>query len=117
MIMNYPEYNSVTSRLRCPEIAVGPAFDGHDVLWPADCVFDGIGLSRLLDNKQGNKYLRYAMIEAVWPALSKCSDLEQVYNRISRCRSGNSAKVAAARRLLTIVYRVLKENREYRYRY
>jgi len=67
--------------------------------------------------KQGNKYLRYAMIEAVWPALSKCMDLEKVYNRVYSRRGGNSAKVAAARRLLTIVYRVLKENREYRYRY
>jgi len=67
--------------------------------------------------KQGNKYLRYAMIEAVWPALSKCADLEKVYNRIYSRRGGNSAKVAAARRLLTIVYRVLKENREYHYRY
>jgi len=66
--------------------------------------------------KQGNKYLRYAMIEAVWPALSKCPDLEEVYNRVYRRRGSNSAKVAAARRLLTIVYRVLKENREYRYR-
>ena len=67
--------------------------------------------------KQGNKYLRYAMIEAVWPALSKCMDLEKVYNRVYSRRGSNSAKVAAARRLLTIVYRVLKENREYRYRY
>jgi transposase len=67
--------------------------------------------------KQGNKYLRYAMIEAVWPALSKCVDLEKVYNRIRCRRGGNSAKVAVARRLLTMVYRVLKENREYRYRY
>lgn len=67
--------------------------------------------------KQGNKYLRYAMIEAVWPALNKCVDLEKVYNRIYHRRGANSAKVAAARRLLTIVYRVLKEHREYRYRY
>lgn len=65
--------------------------------------------------KQGNKYLRYAMIEAVWPALCKCSDLEELYNRIRCRRGGNSAKVAVARRLLTIVYRVLKEKRQYRY--
>ena len=51
MIMNYPEYNNATSRLRCPGIAVVAAFAGHDVLWPADCVFDDIGLSRLLENK------------------------------------------------------------------
>ena len=51
MIMNYPEHNNVTSRLRYRGIAVVAAFAGHDVLWPADCVFDGIGLSRMLDNK------------------------------------------------------------------
>ena len=49
--MNYPEYNNVTSLLRCPENAVVSAFAGYDVLLPADCVFGGIGLSRLLDNK------------------------------------------------------------------
>ena len=51
MIMNYPEYNNVTSRLRYPELAISAAFAGHDVLEPADCVFVGIGLSRRLDNK------------------------------------------------------------------
>ena len=51
MIMNYPEYNNAISRLRYPRLAVGAAFDGHDVLWPADCVFGGIGLSPLLDHK------------------------------------------------------------------
>ncbi len=51
MIMNYPEYNNATSRLRCPGLAVVAAFAGRDVLWPADCVFGGIGLFRLLDNK------------------------------------------------------------------
>ena len=51
MIMNYPEYNNVISRLRCPGIAVVSAFAGRDVLWPADCVFDGIESSRRLDNK------------------------------------------------------------------
>ncbi len=51
MIMNYPEYNNVISRLRYPGIAVVAAFAGRDVLWPADCVVDGIGLSRLPDNK------------------------------------------------------------------
>jgi len=51
MIMNYPEHNNVTSRLRYPGLAVVAAFAGHDVLWPADCVSDGIGLSRLLDHK------------------------------------------------------------------
>ncbi len=51
MIMNYPEYNNVNSRFGYPGLATSAAFAEYDVLLPADCVFDGIGLSRLLDNK------------------------------------------------------------------
>ena len=51
MTMNYPEYNNVTSRLRCPRLAATSAFAGNDVDEPADCVFVDIGLSRRLDNK------------------------------------------------------------------
>jgi len=65
--------------------------------------------------KSGNKYLRWAMVEAVWPAIQKDVGLNQYYQRIARRKGANPAKVATARRLLTIVYRVLKENREYRY--
>ena len=45
MITNYPEYNNATSRLGCPGLAVVAAFTGRDVLWPADCPSDDIGLS------------------------------------------------------------------------
>ena len=51
MIMNYPEYNNVAFRLRHPTLSISAAFAGRDVLWLADCVFDGIGLCRMLDNK------------------------------------------------------------------
>ena len=51
MIMNYPEYNNVISRLGYPRFATSAAFAGHDVLSLADCVFDGIGLSPMPDNK------------------------------------------------------------------
>ena len=51
MIMNYPEYNNVTSRLGYPRLAISAAFAGHDILLLADCVFDGIGLSPMPDNK------------------------------------------------------------------
>jgi len=64
--------------------------------------------------KAGNPYLRWAMIEAVWPALRKDPALNECYQRIKRRKGANKAKVAAARRLLTIVYRVLKENRPWR---
>jgi transposase len=64
--------------------------------------------------KQGNKYLRWAMIEAVEPASRKDAEIRRMYHRLSRRKGANSAKVAVARRLLTIVYKVLKERRYYR---
>jgi transposase len=65
--------------------------------------------------KAANKYLRWSMVEAVWPAIRKDTGLNQFYKRIARRKGANPAKVATARRLLTIVYKILKENREYRY--
>jgi len=64
--------------------------------------------------KTSNKYLRWAMIEAVWPAISCDVVLAQYYHRLAARKSANTAKVATARRLLAIVDHVLKENREYR---
>jgi hypothetical protein len=46
MIINYPEYNNVISQLRCLKLAIADAFAGHDVLWPADCVFDNTELTQ-----------------------------------------------------------------------
>jgi len=65
--------------------------------------------------KSGNKYLRWAAVEAVWPAIQKDVGLRDFYERLRRRKGANPAKVATARRLLTIVYRVLSEEREYRY--
>ena len=64
--------------------------------------------------KAANKYLRWSMVEAVWPAIRKDAGLNQYYKRIASRKGANPAKIATARRLLTIVYRILKENREYR---
>lgn len=63
--------------------------------------------------KASNKYLRWAMVEAVWPAIRKDDELHAFYNRLARRKGANTAKVATARRLLTIVYRVLTEQRNY----
>lgn len=63
--------------------------------------------------KAGNKYLRWAMIEAIWPAIQKDAGIRRLYERVAR-KGVNKARIATARRLLTIVYRVLKENRDYR---
>ena len=63
--------------------------------------------------KQGNKWLRWAAVEAVWPAIRSDFDLKLFYQRQIRRKSANSAKMATAKRLLTIIYRVLKDRREY----
>ena len=63
--------------------------------------------------KMGNKWLRWAFIEAVQPAVSCDADLFAYYQRLKMKKGANAAKVATARRLLTIVYRVLKQERLY----
>jgi hypothetical protein len=55
------------------------------------------------------------MVEAVWPAIQKDVQLNAYYHRVTKRKGPNPAKVATARRLLTIVYDVsglelLKEN-------
>jgi transposase len=63
--------------------------------------------------KLGNKWLRWAFIEAVQPAISCDADLFACYQRLKMKKGANAAKVATARRLLTIVYRVLSQERLY----
>lgn len=63
--------------------------------------------------KEGNRWLRWAVVEAVWPALRADFDIRCFYDRLKRRKGANSAKVATARRMLTIIYRMLKENRPY----
>lgn len=61
--------------------------------------------------KQGNKWLRWAAGEAVRPAIVTDRELRQYYERVRLRRGRNSAKVATARRLLTIVYQVMRDER------
>jgi transposase len=64
--------------------------------------------------KQGNEWLRWAMVEAVRPAVTSDPELRAYYERLRQRKGPNPAKVATARRLLTIVYRVLAQDRPYR---
>jgi len=64
--------------------------------------------------KQGNKYIRWALIEAVVPAIKADANIRSYYYSMKAKKGSNSAKVATARRLLKIVYQVWKENRFYR---
>jgi len=63
--------------------------------------------------KQGNRWLRWAAVEAVWPSLKADFDMRCFYNKLKKRKGPNPAKVAAARRMLTIIFRILKENRPY----
>jgi transposase len=63
--------------------------------------------------KQGNKWLRWALIEAVAPAIRSDADLYAYYQRLRTKKGANVARVATARRLLTIIYRVLSQQRLY----
>lgn len=63
--------------------------------------------------KEGNRWLRWAAIEAVWPAIRADFDIRLFYQKHAMKKNGNAAKVATARRLLTIIYKILKEGRRY----
>ncbi len=66
--------------------------------------------------KQGNRWLRWAMIEAAQQASRKDPWLSEVYERIAT-KGKKKARVAVARKLLEIVYRIWKEKRPYEKRY
>ena len=63
--------------------------------------------------KEGNQWLRWAVVEAVWPAIRADFDLRLYYEKLKKRKKSNVAKVATARRLLSIIYQLLKEDRPY----
>jgi hypothetical protein len=66
--------------------------------------------------KRGNKYVRWAVIEAVAPAIKKDSSLRRYYEQLKARKGPNKARIATARRLLTIIYNVVMEQRPYEVR-
>ena len=62
--------------------------------------------------KQGNKWLRWAMVEAAQRATLNDPYLRNFYNRVAK-KGHNIAKVAVARKLLEIIYRIWIEKRPY----
>jgi len=63
--------------------------------------------------KQGNKWLRWALIEAVTPAITHSPWLRRYYEKLKRRRGAKDARVATARKLAELVWRVWTEEREY----
>nr|BAL59833.1 transposase protein [Candidatus Acetothermum autotrophicum] len=63
--------------------------------------------------KQGNKYLRWAFVEAAWPAIRRSPWLRSLYERVKARHGATGAKAAVARKLCELVWYVLKERRVY----
>jgi transposase len=62
---------------------------------------------------EGNRWLRWAAVEAVWPAIRADFGLQIFYRKHALRKNGNTAKVATAKRLLSIIYKMLNEGRCY----
>jgi len=62
--------------------------------------------------KQGNKWLRWAFVEAVTPAIVTDPQLRAQYEHL-KFRGVNKARVAIARKLLTIAFQILRDQRAY----
>lgn len=63
--------------------------------------------------KQGNRWLRWAMIEAAQKAVIKDEWLRRYFNRIEKRSGRKKARVAVARKLLEIIYVLWNEKRPY----
>jgi transposase len=65
----------------------------------------------------GDKTLRYLMVEAAWVAIRKDTQLKQFYDRVKNRNhprvASKIAITAVARKLTQIIYRVLKDERNY----
>ena len=66
--------------------------------------------------KQRNKWLQWALVEAVQPTIRADAELYAYHQRVRFRKDANAAKAATARRLPTIVYRVLSQQRFYQRR-
>lgn len=64
--------------------------------------------------KSGNHLLRWALVEAVIPAITSDEELRAEYDFLRKRMNYNKAKVAIARKILAICFRVLKDERAYK---
>ena len=65
-----------------------------------------------VDYHKGYSYM--TVMEAIWPAVRSDPEFRDYYQRIRVKKGPNPAKIATARRLATIIYRVLCQERPYR---
>jgi transposase len=63
--------------------------------------------------RHSNKYLKWAFVEAAWAAVRTAPYYRDIYYNIKFRRGANKAIVAVARKMSEIIYKMLKEDREY----
>lgn len=66
--------------------------------------------------KQGNKWLRWALVEAVVPATQHSAFFRRHYHRVKARLGAKAAKVSTARKLAEVIWAVWKEKRPYQER-
>lgn len=118
ILMTTPGISHFTGLLLAAEIADIYRFRNHRKL----CCYAGLASStkQSADKayhghiiKDSNKYIRYALIEAVPVAIRKDPKLWVFYTTILKKKGRNKAKIAVARKLLIAMYYMLKFNKPY----
>ena len=63
--------------------------------------------------KEGSPLLRWALVEASWRVVRQSAAWRRIYERIKKRSGGKKAIVAVARRLLCVMYAMLRDGRNY----
>jgi transposase len=63
--------------------------------------------------KEGSPLLRWALVEAAWRVVHHSASWRRIYERIQKRAGGKKAIVAVARRLLCVIYAMLRDGTNY----
>ncbi|TFH14118.1 IS110 family transposase, partial [Candidatus Bathyarchaeota archaeon] len=63
---------------------------------------------------EGSKWMRWGLVQAVHVHLRFDSELSRFYRRLSRCKPKQVAVTATARKMLKVVYWMLRSGESYR---
>jgi transposase len=64
--------------------------------------------------KQGSRWLRWILVEISTHAANGDANFQKMFQRVSRRRGRSTAKVAVARKVLTVIYAMLKRNEAFK---
>lgn len=64
--------------------------------------------------KQGSRWLRWILVEISTHAAKGDQNFQKLYRRVSQRRGGSTARVAVARKILTVIYAMLKRNEPFK---